>query len=170
MNAQVHVDFSPSRDAGAIQPLVDVLENELGPEFRDSMCAWLSDRHRPYVLSYWQVFVGRHRETEAPVALCGLYRHEGDQEGRYWVGWLGVLPDWRRHGVARQALAFLEAQARTLRGTELWVYTESTNTHAIRLYRGCGYCASGPFSALGLPQTAATEMSMAFSKSLGARD
>lgn len=50
-----------------------------------------------------------------------------------------VQPAWRRRGVARQLLAALEAQARSLGYARLRLETALGQPEAIGLYRSAGY-------------------------------
>jgi ribosomal protein S18 acetylase RimI-like enzyme len=57
-------------------------------------------------------------------------------EGTAWIATLGVLPEYRRQGIAR--LLLLECEKR-LNSTRLRLCVRLDNAHAIRLYEQEGY-------------------------------
>ena len=63
----------------------------------------------------------------------------GVREGHAWIGGMGVVPAYRRQGIARQIMHYLIAQAARcgVRSVQLEVIVE--NTHAHHLYRMCGF-------------------------------
>ncbi len=150
-----------------VQPLIAQLEDELGPEFERSMRAWFGLEPRPYAFDAWEVFVAHEEGGTSEVGVCGYYRQQGDRPGRFWVGWLGVVPRARRQGVGAQLLNKLTREVTSAGGRELWVYTEPDNRAAAAFYLANGMLPQGPFADLGLPQAAASPHSITFSKTLG---
>ncbi len=150
-----------------LQPLIALLEGELGPEFEKSMRAWFGLDPRPYVLDRWEILIARDEAGASDVGVCGYYRQQGDRPGRLWVGWLGVVPRARRQGIGAQLLNKLTTEVARAGGKELWVYTEPDNHAAIAFYRANGMLPRGAFADLGLPQAAASPHSITFSKTLG---
>ncbi len=150
-----------------LQPLIALLEDDLGPEFERSMRAWFGLQPRPYVLDRWEILVARDEAGASDVGVCGYYRQQGDRPGRFWIGWLGVVPRARRRGIGAQLLNKLTTEVAHAGGKELWVYTEPDNQAAIAFYRANDMLPQRPFVDLGLPQAAASPRSITFSKALG---
>jgi GNAT superfamily N-acetyltransferase len=116
-----------SKRWGDFESIVSELEPDLGPEFRRSMMNWCGQGERPYPLAYWRVFLFMTKE-DTPVAIGGLYRQDSDPPDQFWIGWLGVRPNWRRKGIGSVILSYLEQQAGLERATALQVYAAQTET------------------------------------------
>jgi GNAT superfamily N-acetyltransferase len=66
-------------------------------------------------------------------ALLGVRGQRG------WVGGVGVLPDYRRRGIARQMMFYLIEQARSIGITRLQLEVITENEKALALYQGLGF-------------------------------
>lgn len=142
-----------------ISSLTQTLEPYLGDKFISSMKNWFNNKKSPYPLEHWEIFISLC--DGSPCGISGYYRHPNDQAGRFWVGWTGVAPKYRRLGVASQMMKHTINVIRGLGGKELWVYTEEDNLEAIRLYLHAGMNKQGRFAELGLEQSSSTETSIA---------
>lgn len=58
---------------------------------------------------------------------------------------MGSLPGMRGHGIARQVLDALEAEARQLGVTRILLETGTRQPEAIALYEKAGFTATGPY-------------------------
>lgn len=141
------------------------LRDELGPQFEQSMRVWCGLQPAPYALDTWQVEIA-HTGAGEPLGVLGYYRHPDDRPGRFWVGWLGVVPTARRQGIGGKLLRRVEVRSQAAGANELWVYTEADNQAAAAFYLAHGMTPHGRFSELGLPQAAATADSVVFFKRL----
>jgi ribosomal protein S18 acetylase RimI-like enzyme len=70
-----------------------------------------------------------------PVSSLKLYR----EEDRAFIYAFGVLPEYRRHGIARQTLALLVKDLQAEGITRIGLEVETTNNPAIALYLSCGF-------------------------------
>lgn len=69
------------------------------------------------------------------IGITGIYEDEFTQEiGTAWVGWYGVLPDYRGKGYGKQILLKTIESATKLGYKFIRLYTESTNISACKLY------------------------------------
>lgn len=156
LNSRNHDDFlNVSRQLGP----------ELGRRFSVSIENWCGIGERPYPLPLWKLFLCK--EAGEIVGLCSYYQQEDDPPDRFWVGWIGVLPAFRRQGMGRTMLEWVEQQMRARGGVHSWVYTERKNVGAMEFYADAGYQSEGLFGSTGLPQAAADDDSPLFKKNLG---
>lgn len=58
---------------------------------------------------------------------------------RAWVSGVGVVPAWRRRGVARAMMKYVIEQARTAGATQVFLEVITQNTKAEKLYRSLGF-------------------------------
>jgi GNAT superfamily N-acetyltransferase len=61
---------------------------------------------------------------------------------QFWVNWIAVHPEHRRHGYATEALHLLEEEARTLGADRMWLTVWAENPGAMALYARLGYVPS----------------------------
>jgi len=60
-----------------------------------------------------------------------------------YIQTIEVLPEQRGRGVGIRLLCTIEASARALQASAIWLHVESTNAGAIRLYEAHGYRVEG---------------------------
>ncbi len=146
--------FEATRDPAAFSAIVDELGAELGDRFAKSIANWCGVGERPYPLPTWQIYLTSIDQVQAePIGICSYYRQIEDSPGRFWIGWIGVRPKFRRQGHALTMLRFVLARLRQLGAEEIRVYTD--NPAAVALYRRMGMAVDGTFSQTGLTQAAA---------------
>ncbi len=157
------LEFRQSRNMVDYEPFVTGLSAELGPEFGRSMRNWCGLESRPYPLLEWEVFIVER--DGRPVGVCSYYRQSEDARRRYWIGWIGVLKEERRHGTGSAMLRTTENHLQSnFRAREAWVYTDTAD--AIAFYKANGYQPAGVFGEQHLTQAAARAESAVLRKIL----
>ena len=86
--------------------------------------------------------------AEQPVAFA-LLAHRGS-EG--WIGGMGVVPEFRRHGFGRIAMLAVIARARALGLREVWLEVLEQNAAAIPLYEALGFQRVRELEVWSFPQ------------------
>jgi ribosomal protein S18 acetylase RimI-like enzyme len=73
------------------------------------------------------------------VSVSGLYTVVPTKVSMdtFWIGWFGVLPEYRRSGVGHQVITMLMKKAKALGGKKLMLYTESKD--ARKFYDAVGF-------------------------------
>lgn len=77
-------------------------------------------------------------------ALLGVRGQRG------WIGGVGVIPDYRRRGIARQMMFYLIEQARLTGIARLQLEVIAENTKAFDLYRSLGFESTRRLLVLGI--------------------
>jgi ribosomal protein S18 acetylase RimI-like enzyme len=145
--------------------LIYTLQNDLGDGFPLSIQCWCGIKARPYPLNQWEIFLGKNEYNDI-VGIFSYYQQVNDPVNRFWIGWLGVKPPYRRQGIASYFIELVESFVRNLDGTELWVYTDSGNIEATSLYKKKGMHPKGTFGDYDYDQIAATDDSIVLMKYL----
>jgi aminoglycoside 6'-N-acetyltransferase I len=70
--------------------------------------------------------------------IAAMLHHHVDAAPDLYIDNLGVAPDFRRRGIARELVEAVMALGRSLGGDEAWVLTEADNDAARALYRERG--------------------------------
>ncbi|MBP8974801.1 MAG: GNAT family N-acetyltransferase [Anaerolineae bacterium] len=63
----------------------------------------------------------------------------GLRQDKAWIGGMGVVPEWRRHGIGLRMMEHLLAQAQTQRAREVRLEVIEANEAARRLYERLGF-------------------------------
>ena len=63
----------------------------------------------------------------------------GIRENKGWVGGMGIIPAYRRHGIGRAIINYLIAQGRERNLTQLELEVITQNTPAVKLYEDVGF-------------------------------
>lgn len=149
------MNYISTRDIGAFRTVIDELQPELGERFPISIENWCGIGHRPYPLPVWNVFLvkeGACVESET-IGICSYYRQDADPPQRFWIGWIGVRPKYRRRGRATAMLSKICSDLRARGANRICVYT--SNPEAVALYQSIGMSIEGAFAEIGLFQAAA---------------
>ena len=76
-------------------------------------------------------------ENNAVVGICGIYADRADE---CWLGWFGVLPEYRRKGFATAMLDLLTEKMKRYGYKICRIYTDAvTNKGAVCLYEKQGF-------------------------------
>lgn len=79
--------------------------------------------------NYYLIF-----ENETPCAIIGWYDFDNCNKNAF-VGWFGVMPEFRRRGIAKESLKFIINEVKKLGYEYLRVYTDKVvNPESILLY------------------------------------
>jgi GNAT superfamily N-acetyltransferase len=70
------------------------------------------------------------------IGICGLYALKSTEE--LWLGWFGIIPEYRYKGLGTKVLARLENKAKKRGAKRLFVYVDK-NEKAIPFYKRNGF-------------------------------
>jgi ribosomal protein S18 acetylase RimI-like enzyme len=133
--------------------VIDELRGELGERFPHSIENWCGIGIRPYPLPVWVVYLVTSPDG-CPIGVCSYYKQIDDPSERFWIGWIGVRPKFRRLKMASKMLAHVVAELSGVGAKSISVYT--SNPAAVALYQSIGMSIEGIFASMGLEQAAAT--------------
>lgn len=160
------VNSLSTKDYAAFLPVIEALQPELGERFPISMQNWCGIGERPYPLKIWKVYIAYDVESNRAVGIYSFYQQENDPEGRFWIGWIGVVSSYRRKGIGAEFLAKVEQEVRELGARELWVHTDADNVGAMEFYKAFGMSSWGQFRNMGVQQASAEDDGAVFWKPL----
>jgi GNAT superfamily N-acetyltransferase len=132
-----NIEIINTKDVNLFLPLMqDIVELE--ERFLLAMLRWCGyGRARYQTLKFWQVFISV--KDGIPFGVTGLYQNSDTPAHIGWLGWFGVRPKFRGHGVGSRMISFTAQYAASLNMTELWVFTDDTNLMAIHFYERQGF-------------------------------
>lgn len=71
--------------------------------------------------AFWQIWLIQDVESDKTIGICGLYSLDDSTE-ELWLGWFGILKEYRNGGIGQRALELMEAVAILEGCKSLWVY------------------------------------------------
>lgn len=90
--------------------------------------------------------IGNHRyyiyfDDEIPVGISGLYEEPDElPKESAWLGWFGVVEEYRNKGYGKQIIQFFENEAKKYGYKFCRIYTEdSPDNKAVDFYKKLGY-------------------------------
>lgn len=93
-------------------------------------------------LGPWHYWLWSLSTSECPmgkfIGMSGIYEEEADPESA-WLGWLGVLPEYRRERFGTRMLNAFQQEARDAGYKYARIYTNEGNKAARALYEFAGY-------------------------------
>lgn len=88
--------------------------------------------HDPYLRYYI------HYNGDTPVGISGIYKEDAEPESA-WLGWFGVLPEYRRQGFGTKIMDYFIQECRSLGKKYARLYTGAENTIGQKFYEAYGY-------------------------------
>ena len=90
----------------------------------------------------WRYYLYTDSTPDCPygkyIGMSGIYVEKSDPESA-WLGWLGVLPEYRRERYGTRMLNYFEREAKELGFKFARLYTNEGNLAARALYEFAGY-------------------------------
>jgi ribosomal protein S18 acetylase RimI-like enzyme len=110
---------------------------EFNERFLLSMLRWCGyGRKRNRELAMWNVYVAFH--LNKPIGVTGVYSEQGDPSERSWLGWFGIIPDYRRKRVGSYLFNTTCNISRSKGFSSLYIYTGGSDEKAISFYESIG--------------------------------
>ena len=89
---------------------------------------------------YWKVWLV---ETQGRiVGICGLYSLKHKDNSELWLGWFGVLPQYRSNKIGQAAIQYMEAEGRRAGAQKLMSYI-SPGEQPLKFYTNNGFEDTG---------------------------
>lgn len=73
-------------------------------------------------------------DAEEIIGITGLYSTEENSINRLWLGWFGIVPEYRKKGIGSYILDLTMERAVYVGCKEFCIYTNEVNTQARKLY------------------------------------
>src|SRR5579859_7715253 len=120
----MHIEFFQSENIYDYTPVLEGLNDDFNGDHFHAILAWcrVMDIDMREGDHFWQVWLIRdlHGNT---IGLSGLYSLD-DSTKNLWLGWLGVLPEYRNKGIGERILASLEDFAIMSGCKNIWTYVD----------------------------------------------
>jgi GNAT superfamily N-acetyltransferase len=130
MNDQIHFELITDTNFDIAKRVQNTIfpEEDGGENFKEAI------RHDPYrkEMDYYIVYF-----NDEPIGVTGIYSyHEYPEDA--WLGWFGILPEYRHHGYGSVTLEKTIAMAAEKGYRNFRLYTDELATDAHHLYEKYG--------------------------------
>lgn len=160
----MRIVYRKSNHLEDFRPIIAGLSSDLGDRFPTSIENWCGVGSRPYPLPVWEIFLAY--QEDQPIGICSYYKQQEDSANQMWIGWIGVLKDYRRNRIGSQMLNWIEDRILAAGCTDVWVYVEPGQDDTIQFYQSNGYQLQALFETIGRTQAAAKNSSPVLRKQL----
>lgn len=115
-----------SRDLNLYKPILEGLYDELGFDYYHAVLVWCNviDYNGYDKYYFWEVYL-IERDGKI-VGLAGLSSQYAERKDELWLGWFGVLPEYRNEGIGSEALKLIEEKAKSFGCDTLMTYIDKS--------------------------------------------
>lgn len=136
------VCFFQSRNIKDYKAILTGLQEDFEKEHWEYLLTWcgIIDNDPADLGKYWQVWL---IETQNKVVgICGMYSLLLKDNTDLWLGWFGVLPQYRGRKLGEEAIRFMEHEGRKAGAKSLLSYI-TPGEYPLRFYEKNGFVESG---------------------------
>lgn len=117
-----------SRKYSDYESLISVLEEDFGNMFHLTVSQWCANtgwsKAELETDEYWQIWLLKH--DGKIIGICGLYTIHPHDTKNLWLGWLGILPEYRNKNITKQyIMPHLYDTARSINCKFIMSYVDS---------------------------------------------
>lgn len=133
------IAFFKSKSLKHFKPLLDGLLNDFGYDFWHYVLIWCNevDGDPKDFGKYWEVWLIEVQKKV--VGVCGLYSNLHHDDSELWLGWLGILPQYRHMGFGGVAIDFMQMQGSKIGCKKLRAYIYPDYNDPLPYYEKKGF-------------------------------
>jgi GNAT superfamily N-acetyltransferase len=126
-------------------PLMDGLYDDFGSNFFMTLLRWceitnIGRRRGKGTNVFWEVWI--IKEDNVTVGICGLYSLFPNDTETLWLGWFGVLPQYRCRDIGGKVLIWLKEEAKKRGAKALMSYVDEDGK-PLAFYKRYGFKVVG---------------------------
>lgn len=140
--------FFQSKEIKDYKEVISGLRDVFDKEHWPYILTWcgIMDNDEEDLFKYWQVWL---IEIESrTIGICGLYSEKRSSNRELWIGWFGMLPQYRNNGFGTESLEYMEIQAKKIGCDTLLTYTDSKKS--MNFYKKNGFVVNYRSEAAGM--------------------
>lgn len=118
------IRFTQTREITEYKSIINGLLPDFDYIFLHTLLQWCKIADDPFERTgqFWEVYLIRYRFSK--IGICGLYSLNPGSTDELWLGWFGLVPNWRNKGHGKSVLDFLEEKAREQECKRLYSYVD----------------------------------------------
>ncbi len=115
------VNFIQSRDIKEFSPIIRPLLPDFGAAFCQTILEWCKLMDDAYD-NFWEVWLVKDKNKT--IGICGLYSLNGENTDELWLGWLGLVPEYRNKNIGKTIMQHLYKQANDVGCKKIFSYVD----------------------------------------------
>ena len=130
-----------SRRIEDYKPILEGLIDDFGYVYYHAILCWcqiISDKDNQNC--FWRVYL--IDSDGATVGICGLYSQYPNNNDELWLGWFGILKEYRRKGIGTTVLSLLQQHAILIGAKRIMSYVDKSG-EALPFYIKNGFQTIG---------------------------
>ncbi len=133
----MRIKLQETKDIKQYRLLFDGLFKDFNYALWDGILMWCDIKYNSIAEDrYWRVFLIKKRNIV--IGICGLYSMDHDTD-ELWLGWFGILPEYRNKGIGKIVLQALEKRAKIVGCKYIYSHVGKNNFKAMRFYEREGF-------------------------------
>lgn len=104
------------------KPIFEGLVADFGYIYYHAILSWCGVITRRKE-KFWQVWLIKWDNDT--IGICGLYSHKKGDVSELWLGWFGILPEYRNCGLGSKVLDLMEKRALKLGCERIYSYVDA---------------------------------------------
>lgn len=125
-----------SRNLKHYRAILEGLVDDFGYIYYHAILSWCGFIDTKDPETYWKVWLIKRSRTT--VGICGLYSLKKKDVRELWLGWFGILKQYRNNGIGVEVLQQLEETAKKAGAESVMAYVKANNK-ALDFYKRNGY-------------------------------
>jgi len=112
-----------SKNIRNYKPILEGLVKDFGYIYYHAILAWCDIITNNKDGRFWEVYL--IKEGKDIIGICGLYSLHKKNNNDLWLGWFGILPEYRNQGYGEKALDWMKNKAKELGAINLMSYVDA---------------------------------------------
>jgi len=132
-NINNKMEFIQSKSIQDYSVVLDGLYPDFGSHFCHTILKWcevMAGTKESF--QFWEVWL--IRQDNNTIGICGLYSLD-DKIDTLWLGWFGIIPEFRNGGLGVECINFLKDTARSVGASKIMSYVGSDGKPLSFYYR-----------------------------------
>jgi GNAT superfamily N-acetyltransferase len=141
------VSLLETRELSKYVPVIEGLIKEFGLPMVECIlqyCNLLKADNEAAYQDFWKIWLIDRFIPDGHdiIGICGLYGLSHERSNNLWLGWFGIVPEYRNQGIGGKVLAMIEQKARDEKAICLRTYVDKEGK-AIPFYERHGFVRQG---------------------------
>lgn len=134
------IKFTQTEDIHQYKNVLEGLTDEFDQQHYSAILTWCNVIDGKKDEWFWEVWLitdhSEEQQKDVVIGMCGLYSITGDNNtNELWLGWFGIIPEYRNKGIGTHVLDFLKVTAKIYNCKTIYSYVDKNGKPLDFYYR-----------------------------------